>query len=245
MTAERLNPPRWRRRRTDAPEDTLLVRETEETRSLVVEPVPLHRAMTSRSPVSGGSSVVRASDHRRAQVRSRGPEAVLDGPTGPVASTRSTEPTQEPTVEQPVEQPVEPAVDPVRARVEQAWTLVVQVLGHEVGTLSSALLCTTDGQALATHGLADPDVPDVARVTSTVFASARELTAARHGAQEGVVETVQLSSGGSHTVVASVPVAGHDPLVLSVTADSDSFGVMLVQTRQAADGLRELLSTLE
>ena len=59
------------------------------------------------------------------------------------------------------------------------------------------------------------------------------------------VETIQLSAGTAHTVVTEIAVPGHGSLALAVSADDVSPGVVLVQTRQAAEGLREHLAAGE
>ena len=67
---------------------------------------------------------------------------------------------------------------------------------------SSALLATADGDAVAVHGLTGADVPRVARQSRAAFA------ARTPGGPdpERAVDTVELTLGLRHTVIASVPV---------------------------------------
>ena len=127
--------------------------------------------------------------------------------------------------------------------MEQAWPLVAQVLEHEIGSLSSALLCTREGAVLTALSMPDAEKAPAARVTGALVVAADALTSAGPGTQDAV-ETIQLSSGGSHTVVARVAASGSESLVLSVTAQDVSPGVLLVQTRQAAEALRERISVV-
>ncbi|WP_210504170.1 hypothetical protein [Nocardioides xinjiangensis] len=114
---------------------------------------------------------------------------------------------------------------------------MVDTLEHDLGAVSSVLLCTAAGVPLAADGLPDAEVRRAARLTGGMFAAGRELG----GRGEGL-QTIQLSSGEQHTVIAAVPVPGQETLVLSATAEGVGLGVLLVRTRQVVDDLREVLS---
>ncbi|SEC80061.1 hypothetical protein SAMN04489844_3015 [Nocardioides exalbidus] len=227
MSAERVTPPRWRRRRTEEVEGTVLVAVPDldvidPVEAPVAPPVPRHRPpLTNRVPISGGSWAGRASDHRRDQVRSRGPEPVATGPTGPVDSARGTRPAAPETID-----------------VEDVWTPVVDLLGRDLGQVS-VVLSTVEGDPLATHGV--DDVAATARLLAPLVAAGHALGQAGREAGRGF-DTIQLSAGTSHTVVAAVQVDGHGLHALCVTADGVGLGVLLVRTRQAADELRGILS---
>ena len=90
MTAERVNPPRWRRRRSDQAEEPSGLRSVDADAPSATHPFPPPRPpLTSRNPTaSGGSWAGRASDQRREQVRARGPVVVPDGePVGRAISS--------------------------------------------------------------------------------------------------------------------------------------------------------------
>ena len=229
MTAERVNPPRWRRRRGDETQDPLGLHAVEDDGESVSEPVPQPRPpLTSRNPTaSGGSWAGRASSHRREQVRARGPIAGPEGPTGPVDARPGRRIAQQ-----------EDAV-PTRA-LEDIWSPVVDRLSRELEGLVSVVLCTTDGTPLAAHGLADAEVPVVAQLTGSVFTAGHSLMAARHESDD--VETIKLASGRTRTIITTVREPGDGIGLLSVTAEDASVGVMLVQARTASEMLETILA---
>ena len=188
----------------------------------MADPTPLHWSRpTSRNPISGGSWVGRASRHRREQVRARGPEAVREGPTGPVESSRTT-------------------AAPDAARVQELCAPVVQMLMRELDGLSSVLVCTAGGTPLAAFGIAEADASAAARGARSMFTAGGGRPAARPG--ESGVTTVKLTSGPSHTVITLVDTPEHGDHLLSVACDGTSLAVVLLRTRQAADDLRPILS---
>lgn len=229
MTAERVNPPRWRRRRDVEAEDVPGLRAVEAGGGASSEPVPHSRPpFTSRNPTApGGSWAGRASSHRREQVRARGPVAVPEGPTGPVDARQGRRIAQQVV-----------AVPP-RA-LNDIWAPVVERLSRELEGLESVVLCATSGSALASHGLADADVAAVAQLTGSVFAAGRALMAARQ--ETDGVETIKLDSGQTRTIITTVREPGDGIGLLSVTAQGASVGVMLVQTREASEMLQDILA---
>jgi hypothetical protein len=185
------------------------------------EPVslPLSRP-TSRTPIPGGSWAGRASRHRRDQVRARGPESTLEGPTGPVASARA-------------------GAVPDAQRVQELCAPVVQMLMRELDGLSSVLVCTAGGKPLAAFGVAEADASSAARGTRSMFAAGGGRPAARGRAG---VTTVKMTTGPVHTVITLVDTPEHGDHLLSVACTGDSLAAVLLRTRQAADGLRPILS---
>ena len=175
---------------------------------------PLSRP-TSRNPIPGGSWAGRASRHRREQVAARGPEAEREGPTGPVASSRKL------------------TAAPDAARVQELCAPVVQMLMRELDGLSSVLVCTAGGTPLAAFGHAEADASAAAR-------GARSMFTARAGAAG--TSTVKMTSGRTHTVIALVSTPEHGDHLISVACEGAGLPEGLLRTRQAADGLRPILS---
>jgi hypothetical protein len=126
-----------------------------------------------------------------------------------------------------------PAAD---SPVHGLWASLVDVLGAIDGP-STALLATASGDPVAVHGLAGSDVARVARQDRAVF-GARVPAALPDG--PAPVETVELTLGLRHTVIASVPAAGGH--LLSVTAQGVSIQVLEAWTRRLAEDIRAALS---
>ncbi len=125
-------------------------------------------------------------------------------------------------------------------RVQPLWESLVDVL-QAIDTPSSALLCTADGFPLAAYGLPRTDLAQVSSETGTAFAARAEPTAPA-AVTEGVVETVELSAGRRHTVIASVPGSADADHLLAITAEGVSLPLLQAWTRQTAEDLREVLS---
>lgn len=123
------------------------------------------------------------------------------------------------------------------AQVEAFWSSLVEVL-RAMDDPSCAVLCTAEGTPVAAYGLPKPEVPRVSREAGTAFAS-RSRDDSSPTLQE--VETVELTTGRRHTVIASVP-GGHADHLLSVTAEGVSAPLLEAWTRRAAEDLGEALS---
>ena len=117
------------------------------------------------------------------------------------------------------------------------WASLVDVLGAIDGP-SSALLATADGDAVAVHGLTQGDVARVARQSRAAFAA----RAAGGPDPDRAVDTVELTVGMRHTVIASVPSAPGRHL-LTVSAQGVSVQVLEAWTRRLADDIHLALST--
>lgn len=188
----------------------------------MAEPVSLSRSRpTSRNPISGGSWAGRASRYRREQVQARGPEALREGPTGPVESARTS-------------------VVPDAARVQELCAPVVQMLMRELDGLSSVLVCTAAGRPLAAFGLAEVDPSGASRGARSMFAAGGGRRA--NGPSEAGATTVKLTSGRTHTVITLIATPEHGEHLLSVACDGDTLPAVLLRTRQAADDLAPVLS---
>ena len=127
-----------------------------------------------------------------------------------------------------------PTPDPTPVNLEPVLTR----LAAELPTLSSALVCTSDGRALAAYGLTTDEATRLSVLASSLHAMSAATAQANH---DRSVDHVTLASGPAQTVVLTVPspAAGH-PL-LALTADDVSLGRMLVQARKTADGVRDAL----
>lgn len=117
------------------------------------------------------------------------------------------------------------------------WTSLVDVLAALDGP-SSALLATADGCAVAVHGLAKDDVSRIARQSRAAFAA---RTPGGPDPDEAV-DTVELTVGLRHTVIASVPAPTEERHLLTVTAQGVSVQVLEAWTRRIADDMHEALA---
>jgi len=109
--------------------------------------------------------------------------------------------------------------------VGRLWASLVEVLG------------AADGHAVAVHGLARADVARVARQSRAAFA------ARTPGGPDPdrVVDTVELTLGLRHTVIASVPSPAHGRHFLTVTAQGVSVQVLEAWTRRLADDIHHAM----
>jgi hypothetical protein len=121
--------------------------------------------------------------------------------------------------------------------VGHVWTSLVEVLGALDGP-SAALLARADGDAVAVHGLAKDDVARIARQSRAAFAA---RTPGGPDPDE-VVDTVELTVGLRHTVIASVPAPTEERHLLTVTAQGVSVQVLEAWTRRLADDMHEALA---
>lgn len=126
------------------------------------------------------------------------------------------------------------------APVWHLWESMVEVL-RSIDHPSSALLCTADGAPLAAYGLPRTDLPRASQQTRRAFAS-RTRRAAGQRETPGAIETLELTSGQRHTVIASVPSPELGDHLLCVTAEGVSPPLLQAWTRRAAEDLRELLA---
>jgi hypothetical protein len=121
--------------------------------------------------------------------------------------------------------------------VGHVWTSLVEVLGALDGP-SAALLARADGDAVAVHGLAKDDIARIARQSRAAFAA---RTPGGPDPDE-VVDTVELTVGLRHTVIASVPAPTEERHLLTVTAQGVSVQVLEAWTRRLADDMHEALA---
>lgn len=127
------------------------------------------------------------------------------------------------------------------AGVHHLWDSLVEVL-RSIDTPSSALLCTATGAPVAAYGLPRTDLPLAARRTGRMFAGrTHEAGASRHGGPDAV-ETLELTTGLRHTVIASVPAPAQGDHLLCISAEGVSLPLLQAWTRRAAEDLREALA---
>ena len=156
----------------------------------------------------------------------RSPEPVATEPTGPVASAGRADAAPN------------AATSNVDGPVEELWQTLVEVLGT-LESPASALLCTADGFPVVGYGYCRADLVPAARLTGKMFVSRSQGPL---GGSTAAVRTVELTSGLTQTVIASIPTPqGHH--LLSITADGVSMPVLQAWTHQTADELRGLLTT--
>ena len=127
------------------------------------------------------------------------------------------------------------------ARVQPLWESLVDVL-RAMESPSSALLCTADGFPVAAYGLPRTDLPKVSLETGSTFAARAVPTDAGADTARGAVETVELTAGQRHTVIASVPGSALADHLLAVTAEGVSLPLLQAWTRRAAEDLCEVLA---
>lgn len=128
--------------------------------------------------------------------------------------------------------------------VHHLWESLVEVL-RSIDTPSSALLCTTDGAPVAAYGLPRQDLPLASRRTGRMFAARAHHVAAGVGTEPDAVETVELTAGLRHTVIASVPAHTQGDHLLCVSAEGVSPPLLQAWTRRAAEDLRAVLADQE
>lgn len=163
----------------------------------------------------------RVSQHRRDQIAARMAHPTPDGPTGPIQSERL-------------------ALDLAQvrvawaSRVQESWLPVVKTLCRELDSITSVVLCTSAGAAVATYGLESSGVARTSNLTGVLFGAASAL-------HESGLEVVHMTAGLTHTVVAPVETTEMGPHVLAVSAEGAHAGALVGLTRRAALELRELL----
>ncbi len=158
-----------------------------------------------------------ASDHRRQQVRARGPVPVPTTPTGPGPGSvlpRST--------------------TGCLPALETQWHSLVDVL-EALAAPSYALLSTAAGFPLKAYGYDVTDLVTAARAGSRAFESRRADAVFIDD-----VAALEFDSGATQTVIAAIA-TGHGQHLLSVTADGVSMPVLRAWTHHTAARLRPLL----
>lgn len=123
------------------------------------------------------------------------------------------------------------------AQLHDLWESMTEVL-HAIESPSSALLCTTSGAPVAAYGLPGTDLPRASRRVGQVFAARKSTESLDQDGTPCAVETLELTSGQQHTVIASVPGTPDGDHLLSVTAVGVSRPLLLAWTRLVAEDLR-------
>ncbi len=174
------------------------------------------------------------------------PEPVLEVPV--------VEPVvEEPVAEQPVvEQRAPAAPAQVDAEIAAHWDLWAGQIGRalrpdlealtdRVPTLVSAMVTTVDGTPLATVGLGDDQVARLTTSPASVHETARSVVGILGDSTDGP-DVVTVHHGQQQTVVVAVPRLLVGTLLLWVTADAASLGVLLIHARAAVAEIRAKLA---
>lgn len=128
------------------------------------------------------------------------------------------------------------------AGVLPLWESLVEVL-RSLDAPSSALLCTAVGAPVAAYGLPPrTDLPLASRRTGRMFADRAPRGGGARGTVSDVVETVEVTLGLRHTVIASVPAHPQGDHLLCVSAEGVSPPLLQAWTRRAAEDLSEVLA---
>ncbi|MEZ5191746.1 MAG: hypothetical protein R2734_04010 [Nocardioides sp.] len=103
------------------------------------------------------------------------------------------------------------------------------------------MICTADGFNLCSIGLDEAAVDRVSALTSSLHSIADAVTDATQEAGRPL-DMVSLANGTSKTVVLAVRDLIVGQLLVHVTADTDTLGVLLVRARVAAESVRATLA---
>jgi predicted regulator of Ras-like GTPase activity (Roadblock/LC7/MglB family) len=110
--------------------------------------------------------------------------------------------------------------------------------------LTSAMVCTSDGFNLCSIGLDEAQVARLAALASSLYSVSGAASQVAQSGTGGVdiLDMVSLHQGPSQTVIISVSGLITGNLLLWVTAESETLGVMLIEARAAAKQLHTLLA---
>ncbi|MEZ5096276.1 MAG: roadblock/LC7 domain-containing protein [Nocardioides sp.] len=127
------------------------------------------------------------------------------------------------------------------AQIGHALLPVLERLATSLPGFSSAMICTADGFNLCSIGLDEAAVDRVSALTSSLHSIADAVTDATQEAGRPL-DMVSLANGTSKTVVLAVRDLIVGQLLVHVTADTDTLGVLLVRARVAAESVRATLA---
>lgn len=115
-------------------------------------------------------------------------------------------------------------------------------LREDLPTVTSVMVCTTDGLNVCALGLDESQVERLSALATSMFATAGAATAVTRGGEEAPMPgTVSLHDGESDTVLVSIRGLVVGSLLLWVTAHDVALGGLLVRTRQTAREIADLL----
>lgn len=123
-------------------------------------------------------------------------------------------------------------------RIGQLVRPDLQAVKERVLTLASAMITTLDGRPLDTIGLTDDQVARLCAMSGSVHATAAAAVQALAAAQDAEgPDVITLHHGQQQTVVLTVPSDAAGTLLLWLTADAASLGVLLIHARSTADAI--------
>lgn len=130
------------------------------------------------------------------------------------------------------------------AQIGQAVLPQLEELSSQLNGLTSAMVCTSDGFNLCSIGLDEHQVARLSALASSLYSvsGAASHVAQAPGAQNGILDVVSLHQGASQTVIVSVSGLIVGNLLLWVTAEDETLGVMLVAAKASARELHALLA---
>lgn len=128
------------------------------------------------------------------------------------------------------------------ARTGAALLPLLDELNRQMPSLTSAMICTADGLNLCGLGIAAESVDRVSALTSSLHSIVGALSrAVQPGTADGL-DVVSLGNGASQTVVVAVKGVSCGQLLVWVTAEKVTLGVLLVRARAVAEKIRQELS---
>jgi predicted regulator of Ras-like GTPase activity (Roadblock/LC7/MglB family) len=136
----------------------------------------------------------------------------------------------------------EPSTEPAPA-TWSAWTAAIgtraapqlQVLVDLVPTLTSAMLCTTDGLNLCALGAEEGQVARLAALTSSLYAVSGASVVSRPRSHGAALDHITLTAGNNLMVVTAIPHASLGRVLLWAAADDVTLGLLLLAVRQTAE----------
>ncbi len=148
------------------------------------------------------------------------------------------------------DQHMEVRIAPEIAEHWDIWSKVIgrtalprlEALRETIPTMTSAILCTADGMNLCAIGIEQDNVGRLAALNSSLFAiAASEAEIVSDGTASPQSTMVHMSTGQGHIVLASLVLSDLGQFLLAISAKDIPLGMLVVQTRQAAEDIRTWL----
>jgi predicted regulator of Ras-like GTPase activity (Roadblock/LC7/MglB family) len=125
-------------------------------------------------------------------------------------------------------------------QIGRALVPVLNKLSTSLPSFSSAMICTADGYNLCTLGVSEDQVSRLSAMTSSMHSLADVLSTSVHDG-ENPLDIVSLTNGSSNTVLMAIRHLIIGQVLLWVTAEHETLGVLLMRARVAGEGIREIL----
>jgi predicted regulator of Ras-like GTPase activity (Roadblock/LC7/MglB family) len=127
-------------------------------------------------------------------------------------------------------------------QIGRALLPTLHQLAESLPRFTSAMICTADGFNLCTLGVDEPQVSRLSAMTSSLHSIADAMSSSVHDGDREPLDVVSLTNGASTTVVIAIRHLIIGQLLLWVTAEDTTLGVMLMRAKVAAGGVREVLA---